>query len=260
VSLPKLLVVCPSVLFPLDMASKVRILNILKAAKGRFETTFLSTCARQDIPSNEKALQSICSQVVILPSRNRKNHAIRFLHRTVCSLLHYSVGLPSELYYSGILNLSPKRVQDVLDGTLFDIVLFEYWFGSRAVEYFKKVGVPCILDMHDILWKKRVTSKMPNENNRALVRKYQDFLDRRYRLFEEAMWNRFDGLISINIAEEKYVRRKLPSNISIINAGTGVDVSEWPYYFLRFTFEQAEYTGNPALCKKDYASGLGKSS
>jgi glycosyltransferase involved in cell wall biosynthesis len=229
VSLPKLLVVCPAVLFPLDMASKVRILNILKAARERFEITFLSTCDRRDITSNERALQSICSQVVILPSRNRKNHTTRFLHRTVRSLLYYSVGLPSELYYSGILNLSPKRVQSVLGNTLFDVVLFEYWFGSTSVEYFRKIGIPCILDMHDILWKKRVTSKAPNENSMVLVRKYQNFLDRRYRLFEETMWNRFDGLISINTAEERYVRQKLSSNISIINAGMGVDVSEWPY-------------------------------
>ena len=45
-NLPKLLVVAPAALFPLDMASKVRILNILKAAKKRFEVTFLANCER----------------------------------------------------------------------------------------------------------------------------------------------------------------------------------------------------------------------
>jgi len=220
--------ISPGALFPQDMASKVRMLNILKAASDKFEITFLSLCDQKDIDRNKRELQSICEHIVLLPPRNRKNLVTRVLHRAISSLTYYATGVPRELYYSGILNLSPKRVKNALANNLFDVVLSEYWYGSASVEHFKRMGIPCVLDMHDILWQKKTTSGNRNASN-MLRKKHQDFLDRRYRLFEEAMWKRFDHLISINMAEEKYVRQELSSNVSIITAGMGVDLKEWFY-------------------------------
>ena len=227
-SLPKLLMVSPAALFPLNMASKVRILNILKAASRKFDVTFLTVCDPRDMPENEKRLGSICSHTVLLPPRNRKNLAARVVHKGLSKLACFATGMPSEFYYSSILNLSPERVRNVLNSSSFDVVLVEYWFAAKSVEYFRKIGVPCFLDMHDILWRKRITSRNPNVSN-ILETTYRNYLDKRYRMLEEATWQRFDHLIAINIAEEKYVRQELSSSVSMITAGMGVDLNEWPY-------------------------------
>ena len=228
-SLPKLLMIAPGVLLPLDMASKVRILNILKAAVEKFDVTFLSRCDRNDIFNNDEFLKSIgVNNTIFLPSRNRENIASRYLYGGLSILAKYIVGMPSHLFYSGLINLTSKRVADSLEDKHFDVVLFEYWFSSPSVNYFKKLGIPCVLDMHDILWKKLVTSDKfhlydVSKNNHV------KFLDRRYRKYEEAFWQRFDHLIAINHEEAVYVREKMNSNVSIITAGMGVDLKEWPY-------------------------------
>lgn len=225
---PKLLVVSPVVPYPLDMACKVRILNILKATNLQFEITFLSYCDQKYISRNEKILNPSCSRIILLPVRSRKNLATRALHKAISNLVYFTAGIPPEQYYSSILNLSPKRMQNALGSSSFDLVLFEYWFASGSVERFRKAGVHCILDMHDIMWQKRVTSNNSNPVG-ILGKNYQNFLNSRYRLVEEATWQHFDNIITINFAEEEYVRERLSSEISIITAGTGVDLDEWPY-------------------------------
>ena len=227
--MPRLLMVAPNVLLPLDMASKVRILNILKAAVEKFDVTFLTTCDRNDVFNNDEFLKSIgVNSTIFLPLRNRENIASRYLYGGLSILAKYLVGMPSHLFYSGLINLTPKRVADSLEDKHFDVVLFEYWFSTPSVNYFKKSGIPCVLDMHDILWKKLVTSDKfhscdVSKNNHV------KFLARRYRKFEEASWQHFDHIIAINHEEAVYVREKMNSNVSMITAGTGVDLNEWPY-------------------------------
>ena len=226
--MPRLLIIAPNALLPLDMASKVRILNILKAAVEKFDVTFLSRCDRNDISNNDEFLKSIgVNSTIFLPSRNRENIASRYLYGGLSILAKYIVGMPSHLFYSGLINLTSKRVADSLQDKHFDVVLFEYWFSSPSVNYFKKLGIPCVLDMHDILWTK-ITSDNSNPYN-FLKNIHTKFLAGRYRKFEEASWQCFDHLVAINHEEAVYVREKMNSNVSMITAGTGVDIDEWPY-------------------------------
>ena len=164
-TIPRLLIISPDVLLPLDMASKVRILNILKATVEKFDVTFLSRCNRNDIFNNDEFLESIgVNNTIFLPPRNRKNIASRYLYGGLSILAKYIVGMPSHLFYSGLINLTPKRIADSLQDKHFDVVLFEYWFSSPSVNHFKKLGIPCVLDMHDILWTK-ITSDNSNPYN-----------------------------------------------------------------------------------------------
>jgi len=82
--------------------------------------------------------------------------------------------------------------------------------------------------MHDILWKKLATSDRFDSCNGS-KNNHVKFLARRYRKFEETSWQRFDNLIAINHEETLYVRGKVNPNVSMITAGTGVDLNEWPY-------------------------------
>ena len=227
--IPRLLLIAPNVLLPLDMASKVRILNILKAAVEKFDVTFLSRCDQNDISNNDEFLKSIgVNNTIFLPSRNRENIASRYLYGGLSILAKYLAGMPSHLFYSGLINLSSKRVADSLQGKHFDVVLFEYWFSTPSVNYFKKLGIPCVLDMHDILWKKLVTSDDSDYKN-VLKKFHNKFLADRYRTYEETSWRKFDHLIAINHEEAVYVRERMNSNVSMITAGMGVDLNEWHY-------------------------------
>jgi len=226
--MPKLLMVAPSVLLPLDMASKVRIQNILKVAAEKFNVTFLSACERNEISNNGEYLKSIgVDHTIFLPSRNQENITSRYLYGGLSILAKYLVGMPSHLFYSGLINLTPKRVADSLQDKHFDVVLFEYWFSTPSVNYFKKLSIPCVLDVHDILWTK-ITSDNSNPYN-LLKNIHTKFLAGRYRKLEEASWQRFDHIIAINHKEAVCVRERMKSNVSMITAGTGVDLNEWPY-------------------------------
>ncbi|MCF7908151.1 MAG: glycosyltransferase family 4 protein [Candidatus Omnitrophica bacterium] len=233
---PKLLVISPIAnLSLLEMGCRVRIFNILRAAREKFEITFLSTSNQRDILTDKKVLQSLCSRVIILPSCYTKNFITRALHRTLSGLACYLFGIPKS-YYLGSLNLSPKRVKKALDNDEFAIVLFEYWYSAASLSYFKNKGIPCVLDMHDILWQWRAAQidAIGSFNNAGKSRKgpgrlYQKFLIKRYRTIEEKIWRQFSQIISINHVEDEYLRQKIPQNISTLIAGMGVDLAEWPY-------------------------------
>jgi len=221
--------ITPNVLLPLDMASKVRILNILKAATAQFDVTFLTRCDSNDKSANEEFLRSIgIHNIILLPSRNGNNSAAKYLYGGLSILAKYLLGLPSQLFYSGLINLTPGRIADSLQGNDFDVVLFEFWFSSPSINYFKKMGLPCVLDMHDIIWKKLVTAGRFHSWNRSNYN-HDGVLARRYRKFEEASWQHFDHFIAINHEEALYVREKMNPDASMITAGTGVDLDEWPY-------------------------------
>lgn len=227
-SLPKLLIVCPGPLFPQDMASRVRVLNILKAAKEKFDVTFLANCEPPFITQNREQLKPICSQVLLLPFRNKINLCSRVLHRIRSALVHHTFGVPYDLYYSGMINLSSSAIKDAIRAKKFDVVLFEYWFGSNSAEYFKNEGIPCILDMHDVIWQKKTGVKTTTPAN-SFMKWHQSFLNGKYRSFEEQAWNRFDGIIAINNHEHNYVCSKINKAPPMLNAGTGVDINDWPY-------------------------------
>lgn len=227
-SLPKLLVISPVAnLFPLDMGCKVRILNTLRAAREKFEVTFVSACDSKDIPANQRVLESICSRTILLPRRYRENLLSRVSYWVRCNLAYYLAGVP-KMYYSNRANLSPKRVKNALVNSSFDIVLFEYWLSARSVGCFKAKGIPCVLDIHDILWNWQESGQNYNSGS-MLGKNHQRFLNWRYRCFEKATWRRFNHIISMNTVENQYLRQELSGNIFFENIGMGVDFKQWPY-------------------------------
>jgi len=226
-SLPKLLIISPTVLFPLDMGAKVRILNILKATYKKFDITFLSTCDRKDMSKNEEILKDYCSDIILLPSLNRKNLGTRIWHRVISSWSHFVFKIPTELYYAGLLNLSKKRLEKLIDVNSFDVTLFEYWYTANTAELFKRRKIPRVLDTHNILWKK--SENYYRKKSRKTWNMYFKHLVWRYKELEEKTWHSFDGIITINAEEDEYIRSTLSEGIKIMKAGTGLDLNLWPY-------------------------------
>ena len=65
--------------------------------------------------------------------------------------------------------------------------------------------------------------------NPHTIKRHENFLNAKYRSFEEQAWNQFDGIISINDGEHDYVRSKVDETVPVINAGMGVDLNQWQY-------------------------------
>lgn len=223
---PRLLLVSPTALWPQNMASKVRILNILESASQQFDVIFLGICDSNDMKENTKKLKAFCKRIILFNPVNRKNIFLRGYHRICSSLAYYLNGFPKEAYYAGYLNLSKDRVAIELRDKKFDVALFEYWFTAELVKNLKIKRIPCVLDMHDILWMKNKASCLMQEKR---PRAYWNYLICKYRKLEEGSWYFFDGIITINTEEDKYVRAIMPQSTKIIKAGTGVDLRLWSY-------------------------------
>ena len=71
------------------------------------------------------------------------------------------------------------------------------------MEYFKKSGIPTVLDTHNILWKSYDNML---SSSKFLPMKIKDWRIKKYKSFEENAWNKFDALIAINHNEYNYIK------------------------------------------------------
>ena len=211
------------------MASKVRILNIIKASVKIFNVSFLTACDTNKISENKIFMKSIgVKESIIIPSRNRVNNISRYYYGILSLLLNNIAGIPSNYFYTSIINLNSNKVNKLIKDNKYDVILFEYWFSVASIDNFKKSFTPCVLDMHDILWKK-LSSNGYFSNIFYKNKIYYKYLIKRYKKYEEKSWQQFNNIIAINLEEALYIKKVINSNSSMITAGTGVDLYEWPY-------------------------------
>lgn len=210
---------------PRNSGQKQRIFHTLRAAREQFHLTFITVAAPEAVDETRRTLLTVCDDAIVLPSRYSSSKAVKVKHRLRGALRSLRTGLLFSNYLIGDVELSPERMRDVLAKHQFDIALFEYWHAHRATEVFRKAGVPCVLDMHDVLWMAR-TQRL-NENTRlpAWVR---NRAIRKYRTSEESAWQRFDALIAINQAELELVKATVPHH-QVFYCPMGVDISQWSY-------------------------------
>jgi glycosyltransferase involved in cell wall biosynthesis len=135
-------------------------------------------------------------------------------------------GLKYSNYVIGHLEFAPARVASILNSNAFDCALFEYWHAARSTYVFRERGIPCVLDMHNILWQAyerdlNNAQFLPGLWNRRTLRKYQEQ--------EEQAWENFDGLITINSEEHKYVENSVATRPRLFYAPMGTDLCLWPY-------------------------------
>ncbi len=223
---PRLLVLSHVHPFPGSSGQQQRIRYTLEAARPLFHVTFV-TCAPPDQAEAVRfGLVPFCDSSVILPSRYARNPAAQWGNRARAVGYALATGEKRTNYAVGSVEFAPDRIASALRVADFDLVLFEYWYAVRTVQVFRNGSVPCILDMHNILWKayERQLSAdrwMPPVLRRLAVE--------RYRRREEESWRAFDGLVAINREEERYVgSRRLAPGARVFYAPMGVDVDRWP--------------------------------
>jgi glycosyltransferase involved in cell wall biosynthesis len=225
-SKPRLLVLSHVLPFPGDSGQQQRVSYTLRAAREIFHVTFATFAAPAVADKVKEQLSQLCDDVVLLPALYARTRAEKARHQIAGTLRALRTGLKLSNHIIGQVEFSPSRISGHLGSKDFEGVLFEYWHAAESTAVFQRRGIPCVLDMHNVLWQSY--QRDLNSGNR-FGRAWRLRALRKYRAQEERAWSRFDGLITINREEHKYVEKTMSNGRRLFYAPMGIDLSEWPY-------------------------------
>jgi glycosyltransferase involved in cell wall biosynthesis len=212
--------------FPGTAGQQQRVFYTLEALRNRLHVTFLTTATARARDEVEGKLRGTCDEVVVLPSKCTASFGARLWHKGWGLVYRWRTGLKQSNYFIGRVEFAPARLMPVLEAARYDGVLFEYWHAFESVAAFHALGIPCVLDMHNILWQSYARQMSANPFTPRWWKRWA--LDR-YRRREEDAWRHFDALIAINAAEQEYTRHKVANGIPVFYAPMGIDTESWPY-------------------------------
>ena len=223
---PRLLVISNVLPFPLAAGQNQRVFYKLRAFREYFDITFLTSAPGHLADGVHKELLACCDKAIVLPSRYVEKPGSKVRHRTLGAFYTLRTGLKFSNYLVGRVEYSTPRLKTALENADFDCVLYEYWHAWESLPLFQDKGIPCVLDMHNILWQSysrhlRTQRTVPEVWKRWAISQYRDR--------EEAAWIEFDALIAINKAEFAYTRQVVGEDKPIFYAPMGTDLEIWPY-------------------------------
>jgi glycosyltransferase involved in cell wall biosynthesis len=221
----KLLVISHVWPFPGHSGQEMRVRNSLIALKKEFQITFLTVGSKKDSEDLRVQMNGYCDELLCLPSRYNRNFATKVFYKALAQIRSFANGLKPSNYLIGDLELTPKRIERVLDGREFDCVLFEYWHAYKCTAFFKRKGTPCILDMHNILSESNIAQRPKNP---WILGKWKSQSQDNYRNAEEHAWGLFDGIIAINKLELRYVDERL-NGVKLFYVPMGIVLSDLKY-------------------------------
>lgn len=221
---PRLVVL--SHVMPIAVASgqQQRVHHTLIALREHFHVTFVGVASPRDHNFIRPKLHDICDEVELLSTPNRKS-ASALLHRGLGWLYQRRTGLKYSNYIIGHVGLNPSRMRSLLARRQIDLAFFEYFHAADSAPVFQAKGIPCVLDMHNVLWQ----SFARQLDARGIAAKAKDNAVGRYRAAEEKSWERFDGLIAISEGERDYVKERLGLCKRLFYAPMGIPLHQWPY-------------------------------
>lgn len=211
--------------FPRDTGQRQRVFYTLRSAREAFHLTFATT-VNGDAAEVRQRLGGECDEMILLPSRRSSSRAAGAWHKAAGAAYALGTGLKPSNYVIGRLEFAPARAATLLDRGEFDCVLFEYWHAAASVAPFRERGIPCILDMHDILWHS-YAERLKHQRHAPLWLKRRAL--RNYKEREEDAWRKFDAVIAINREEQRYVRERVPASTEVFYGPMGTDITSWPY-------------------------------
>jgi hypothetical protein len=237
---PKLLILSAVLPFPRRSGQQQRVYYTLKAVRDFFHVTFISFTKNDKLQEIRRKLLPMCDDVILLPSRYSRSNYTRLCHKLAGGLYSFGTGLKFSNYVIDRLEFTPTRIASLVESKDFDCALYEYWHAVRSVSAFRQKGIPCVLDMHDILWRSFLEQMKDRKNYPGWWKRWAV---KNYRSREEQAWKEFDGIIAINAEEKKYVRSVVPADTSLFYAPMGTDLNLWSYSWEPFDPPRIAYYG-----------------
>ena len=209
--------------FPGNSGQQMRIKNMIESLKGDFHITFFTSAKLKELENIKDRLKNIVDDSIILETEYTgllKKINIRIFGW----IWTFKTGLKLSNYIIGEYDFTRKKLESVIQERKFDAVIYEYWHAHKTIDYFRQKKVPTVLDMHNILWKS-YQSQIYSKN--WLPRICKKWFVKRYRQYEEKIWNKFDGIISINNKENEYVINKIKTDCAVDYIPMGIDFNKW---------------------------------
>jgi glycosyltransferase involved in cell wall biosynthesis len=215
----------------------------LEAVRDFFHLTFVSTASAKNLDDTKAELLGLCDEALVLPSRYAGSVVIKAWHKAAGIGYGLATGLKFSNYVIGKVEFPPARLRSLLVSHQFDCVIFEYWHAAEAATVFQERGIPCVLDMHDVLWQSY--DRQLANHQYPWMRALRSNFVQAYRRREEAAWAKYDALIAITSGEADYVRGIVPEK-KIIVAPMGTDLNKWPYCWSPMRPPRLAFYGNLA--------------
>jgi glycosyltransferase involved in cell wall biosynthesis len=215
-----------------------RVYHSLVAFRKHFHVTFVGLAPSVRHGSLRQGLLELCDEVELLPPYPGGSLSALW-HRAAGWVFQRRTGLKLSNYLIGKVGFSPLRLASLLSKREFDIALFEYFHAADSAPVFRARGIPCVLDMHNILWR----SFARQLEARGVAGKARERAVERYRAAEEHAWSRFDGLIAISEGERNYAQQKLRRGQVLFYAPMGIPLLAWPYCWVPAEPPRVAYYG-----------------
>lgn len=220
----KMLILSHVLPFPGFSGQQQRVKYTLKALQDRFRVTFLTFADESKIPKIEAEISDHCEKVICLPSKYNKSNFNKAYYKSLGKVKTFANSLNFSNYRIGDLEFAEDRIAPILAENHFDCALFEYWHAFKRVDLFRKNEIPCVLDMHNVLWQ----SQLNKQNGKFhLSKRWKENRLNKYISVEENSWNKFDGIIAINKKEFQYVKKKVKDGIKVFHTPMGIDLNYW---------------------------------
>lgn len=231
---PRMLVLSHVLPFPGAAGQQRRVQYTLKAVRDYFQVTFLTSVSREQVKSVREQLSFFCDDAILLLDLNDRNRISKAWHLVNSGIYTLTTGLKRSNYLVGKIEYSPTRLTSMLKSWDFDIVLFEYWHAASSAKIFQARGIPCVVDIHNILWKNYSSLLnsppiFPARWESALPKFWRNWAIARYRSQEEQAWKCFDGVLVMDPEEKKQVQSIVLDKVPIYFAPMGTDINAWPY-------------------------------
>ena len=221
---PRLLILSHVLPFPQSTGQSRRVKYTLEALRARFHLTFATCAPETRVSAVKQGLLNTCDEAIVWKASSDTSRMRKVGIRAASWAYALATGLKTSNYYIGKVDFAPSVLAAKCLNQKFDAVLLEYWHASESMRMFQERGIPCIVDLHNVLWQARAKEIGDWRVPQTLA----GLLARRYKNREEKAWIRFDGVITINRAEHDYIRDVLPSS-HLFYAPMGVPLEAWPY-------------------------------
>jgi glycosyltransferase involved in cell wall biosynthesis len=206
--------------YPVDMACKGRMYQMLRHLSSYFEVTLVSLAQSKDTLETASALRPYARRFHPVSAPNKASPLHKAYYRVKTQVNSYARGIPADYFYANVPPME-KTLQRVLaaEGP-FAALLVEYWYTSEMLS--RTGGIFKIVDTHDVDFMKnqemsahagasplkRVAARLKHRNNASA---------------EMSVLDRYDLVIALTEADREVFARHLGPHKDIRVVPTGVD-------------------------------------
>ena len=216
---PTVAVVSHVLPFPMVAGQNQRVRYVNEALRERFTVKFFLPERLLADPAVRPQLEDEVDEVVAIPETRGWPRAIDHVGARMWAGM---TGLKRSAWWLGRRLISPDALRQVMSADV-DFALFHYCHASEAAAALEADGVPCVLDMHDVLWRARTAQLAVGHPRWRVARSLATT-----RRWEEASWRRFSAIIAINASEASEVQALLPDR-EVFYTPMGLRLDDWPY-------------------------------